>query len=469
MNVPNPIGLNLAPINYGSPCPHRDLSRGGRAPRLQWPDKGSIDPDGWPGSASEYNTLLPMAEESRPHVLVPLEGSISYVRVLSTGQRFTPGPDGRVSFSAAGNSLGYADINVGTNGRARWAPVQADEVDGYLAGDKWRPCFINTAENKPCIRFMDWCHVNAYAPDDPPLTDWTPLNAVSYSWIATPVEDMVDLCARVGADMWFNVPANMPDAIAVALLTRIRALLPSWLKLFVEWSNEVWNNARGFRTGQYLAKLKPVGGPAIWYGNRVAAFAKVLEAAHLPNTSLMLAWQFWGPSAGTDRKKVLDSYLASGGPRALLYGLSTAPYPKVGTTKVATFMAANDINGLLDALQASATAAMAIFPGIVAMCRTYGIRAPRYEEALSPFASGADQLAFCMKALATDRAGQIYRALVEAADSAGMDFGCFYTSAAQGVFGQAPDYESAPYPQGAQIAAYNRRAWPFARSKENMQ
>jgi len=464
----NPIGLNLAPLNYGSPCPYRDLMRAAHAPQPQWPGKGSIDPDGWPGSASEYNSHVPMADDPRSYVLIPLEGAISYVRVTASGQRFQPGADGRIAFTAAANSNGYADINVGTNGRARWAIVQADEVDGYLAGDKWRPGFVDTVEGKPCLRFMDLCRVNAYKPDDAPLTTWTPQSAVSYSWAAMPVEDMADICARVGADMWFNVPASMPDTAAVALIARIRALLPSWSRLFVEWSNEVWNTANGFMTGRYLSTLKPAGGPATWYGNRVGAFAKALDAAHLPNCFIMLAWQFWGAGAGGDRKKVLDSYLAGGGPRGILYGLATAPYPYVGPNTIAARMAAGDTDGLLSDLETSAKAAAAIFPQIVALTKAYGIRAPRYEEALSPFASGPDQLAFCMKALASPRAGAIYRALVDAADAAGMDFGCFYTSAAQGVFGQAPDYDATPYPQGQQIAAYNRRAWPFAR-KGNVQ
>ncbi|MBL8029192.1 MAG: T9SS type A sorting domain-containing protein, partial [Fibrobacteres bacterium] len=55
------------------------------------------------------------------------------------------------------------------------------------------------------------------------------------------VEWQIDLCNRVGADLWINIPATATSDFERQLALLIKAQLDTSLKVYVEWANEVWN------------------------------------------------------------------------------------------------------------------------------------------------------------------------------------------------------------------------------------
>ena len=61
-----------------------------------------------------------------------------------------------------------------------------------------------------------------------------------------PVDDAVDLCNAVGADMWFNVPHLATDACVTSVMTQIARRLHPNLKCRLELSNEHWNYSPAF-------------------------------------------------------------------------------------------------------------------------------------------------------------------------------------------------------------------------------
>ncbi|MEO0470268.1 MAG: T9SS type A sorting domain-containing protein, partial [Bacteroidota bacterium] len=103
-----------------------------------------------------------------------------------------------------------------------------------------------------CLRFMDWGTTNEYTG-----TSWNarrqPNDASNFDLASNPIaakdapglayEWMIDLCNRAQADMWVCVPTRADDNFVTQLATLIKNNLNSGLKVYVEYSNEVWNFA----------------------------------------------------------------------------------------------------------------------------------------------------------------------------------------------------------------------------------
>jgi len=114
--------------------------------------------------------------------------------------------------------------------------------------DIWNPVFLEEISFYSCLRFMDWGATNNYTgtswedrrqPDDPQHFVEIPVGTrdvpgMAYEW-------MVDLCNRVDADLWICLPTRVDDAYVEELAKLIREKLDPRLKVFVEYSNEVWN------------------------------------------------------------------------------------------------------------------------------------------------------------------------------------------------------------------------------------
>lgn len=110
----------------------------------------------------------------------------------------------------------------------------------------FHPEFVNRLKPFKVLRFMDWADTN-----DSTLVTWDQRphytdarqtldgKGVAYEY-------MIALCNEVGADMWLNIP-HAADARFVSNLAQLVATqLKPGLKVYLEYSNEVWNYASGF-------------------------------------------------------------------------------------------------------------------------------------------------------------------------------------------------------------------------------
>ena len=108
-------------------------------------------------------------------------------------------------------------------------------------GMLFNPDWLRHVQDMRVLRFMDWMGTNGseqVAWDDRPH-----LNDAFYAYYlrGVPVEVMVELANEVGADPWFNMPHRADDDYIKRFATYVRDHLDPRLKVYVEYSNEVWN------------------------------------------------------------------------------------------------------------------------------------------------------------------------------------------------------------------------------------
>jgi len=105
------------------------------------------------------------------------------------------------------------------------------------------PTFLNTSRGFSVIRFMKWqTAVEANTP-----VSWATRNVPSSGDYlgndGVPVEIMVALANKVGADPWFSMPWNADDDYVTRFAAYVRDNLAPGRRAYVEVSNEVWNGS----------------------------------------------------------------------------------------------------------------------------------------------------------------------------------------------------------------------------------
>ena len=111
----------------------------------------------------------------------------------------------------------------------------------------YRP-FLDHVRRFTTIRYMDWGHTNGNTQQtwEQRSTPSTPSYA---NGRAVPYETMIDLSNTIKADAWICVPAHANDQYVKNLAELCKKRLDPSLKLYIEYSNEVWN--WGFEQATY--------------------------------------------------------------------------------------------------------------------------------------------------------------------------------------------------------------------------
>jgi hypothetical protein len=139
-------------------------------------------------------------------------------------------------------------------------------VDFTTTTDPWRPELLADLAPYKVLRFMDWNQTNT---SNNVQAVWSTRKQktqpqsepVAFEW-------QIDLCNRAKTDYWLNVPHEAQPDYWPQLAQLVHDQLDPSLRVYVEWSNEVWNS--GFPQNAYAASqaktLKLAGAtPAIAY------------------------------------------------------------------------------------------------------------------------------------------------------------------------------------------------------------
>jgi len=159
------------------------------------------------------------------------------------------GGSGRIVSQAPGRILADVDANKG----ALFLRIMSTDAADYVRNirvimpgfeevfekEPFHPAFLQRWRGIACFRFMDWMETN-----NSKIRHWsdrpTPQSA-TFCEKGVPLEWMIDLCNRQQADAWFCMPHLANDEFVRNFAQMVKERLDPKLKVYVEYSNEVWN------------------------------------------------------------------------------------------------------------------------------------------------------------------------------------------------------------------------------------
>ncbi|SDX62115.1 S-layer homology domain-containing protein [Paenibacillus sp. CF384] len=120
---------------------------------------------------------------------------------------------------------------------------------GYSAGDTFTKEFLQALQPFGTLRFMDWLSTNNNNPAYPAVTEWSDRKLTTdatqllqdgthgVAW-----EYVIALANQTGKDIWINIPVAASNDYVKSLAALLKAKLNPGIKIYLEYSNEVWND-----------------------------------------------------------------------------------------------------------------------------------------------------------------------------------------------------------------------------------
>jgi Fe-S cluster biogenesis protein NfuA len=316
----SPLGMNLSPVtDWTDEDPFLDFFKMSRewiplcdpstdSSCTTWWDTGEqnsieLDENGWvkrlPAVAdapmfTRVATLMMTADTDNPHndytgayiVLYDGEGEIGY----SNGGAKVSGSPGRDVITVAKD--GHLQLTItrtdpnGTGNYLRNIRVVRQAHESLLGSRTFNPAWLAKLDGFRTLRFMDWMRTNGSRQQDfgnrPKVTD-----ARYTSDQGVPLEAMVNLANAADSEPWFNMPHKATDDYVARFAAYVRVNLGAHLKVYVEYSNEIWNGA--FSQGSDIeswAQAELPGGSDSgftkrinWHGKRSAEVCRIWKNA----------------------------------------------------------------------------------------------------------------------------------------------------------------------------------------------
>lgn len=244
------LGINLAGIaDWSTEMPFVDLFRRAREwiPQAEGKPWGqgppvATTPEGWvarlePGAYA--TTVVSGGAHPAGRYACTYEGT-GELRVWGDAAGVREEGPGRLTFESAGKEAIFLDVRATDPAD----PVRAIRVlmpgsGSTFEAEPFAAPFLERTGKFRVIRFMDWMATN-----DSEVRTWADRpEPGDFSWgiDGVPVEVMVDLCNRLGADPWFCMPHLADDDYVRRFARLVKERLDAGRKVYVEHSNEVWN------------------------------------------------------------------------------------------------------------------------------------------------------------------------------------------------------------------------------------
>lgn len=249
------IGLNLDPIyDWSTVAPFNDLGTQfrtwGQVTSPYQPDPSiPLTSDNYPLADAGAMTYAFAYPEGKYAVSYDGQGTLNF--------GMGPGTTYTVTSRVGDHTTGVLDLHHGVPGTFLAMNITAintaDPVHNLhiispdadpAVSDTFRPVFLQKLApfNGP-IRTMDWLQTNNNT-----LVNWSDRTLPSrFSYASydvrpgVPYETIIKLANTLHRDLWLNVPAGATDDFVHHLAALFRDTLDPSLKVYVEYSNEVWN------------------------------------------------------------------------------------------------------------------------------------------------------------------------------------------------------------------------------------
>lgn len=157
--------------------------------------------------------------------------------------------------------------------------VAAEHEDSNLADDPFLPEFLDFCRHFHALRFMDWAGTNnsteehwkdrkrlsfytmvAVAGDPEAIWGPAPTSFQLQFSGGVAIELMIQLCNMLKIDPWFCVPHRATDDYIAQFARLVREKLDPSLKIYLEYSNELWN--WGFHQAGWMLR-SPLAGALV--------------------------------------------------------------------------------------------------------------------------------------------------------------------------------------------------------------
>jgi len=190
----------------------------------------------------------------------------------------------------------------------------------YLSFEKhhqglvFNPAYLNFMKDFRLIRFMNMAGMTRN-----PIQHWGQRNTLAKAtwggkegYRGAPVEIMVSLANKLRADAWFSMPYQASDDYIRAFANYVGQHLEPTLKVYIEYSNEAWNNIfihRRYTIDQgvkHKLDSDPQTAGIKFYAKRSVETFKIWEDAFRDKNRLVRTLAGW--SANSDLSSQLLSY-----------------------------------------------------------------------------------------------------------------------------------------------------------------
>jgi hypothetical protein len=211
-----------------------------------------MDTNGWPvrvpfainGTNQLVHTILANLNEAGMYDFI-YEGTGSLVFQWSPGGGASLTATGGVQnffFTAVTNTQAIIEIHASaTNDYLRNFHLVLTNYLATYNTQTFDPLFLQRLQPFGCLRFMDWGNMNGSS-----LVSWTNRTTPGYYTQANPdgvaLEYMVQLCNTLQRDAWICIPHLADDNYVQQAAQLVRDQLNPALRVYVEYSNETWNN-----------------------------------------------------------------------------------------------------------------------------------------------------------------------------------------------------------------------------------
>jgi hypothetical protein len=383
------VGVNLEAVaDYARLQPFADLMKSSRrwgSLATPWDGKAPVDASGWPTAdagvvVNMRNADVGDEQKSYRHLTpgtyrLQFTGKATVAAVASPNVRMA-----NYAYDAATNRS-QADVVVGTGapqlmltftGTAGGVRDVSLRNTRYPATQTFSDEFIQALAPFSVVRMMAFLEAN-----NNPVRTWaertTPASASQAGPKGAAFEYAIQIANELGKDIWINIPYGVDDAFVRSLATLLKQTLSPQRKVYVEYSNELWNHmfkqtiandqaavaeaiagdttlTKGTQCTQ--AMFDATSGPcnAYWVGQyrlgkltvqTAKIFSEVWGAAALnQQVRVVYATQFANPSIAEQVLKNIATYRAA--PASLLYGVATAPYFYLSKEMAASLTATPD-------------------------------------------------------------------------------------------------------------------------------
>ncbi len=335
---PSPVGVNLAELREYTPeRPFNDVFKQSRG----WiSTDGSKWDDGRPVAVDEHGWVKGLAEGQRARSLVFWGDGVQFpagayqVRWDGTGKVDLWPQGGVVTSTGTGEALLKADPKKGGIAFTITETRPTDPIRNvrvYVPGadetKRWNPAFLERIKGYGTLRFMDWLETNnttlVTSAERPKVAD------ARYTNHGVPVEVAFDLCNVAGTDCWLNIGHTWDDALIEEVATVAKATLAPNRRLYVEYSNEVWNGI--FQQSAFVKKRAvmaelskdPFEAQMRWHGRRTAQVAAIFDRVFGErNPQVVRVLGAWASNAWST-EQMLDQIKKEG---AVVDAVAIAPY-----------------------------------------------------------------------------------------------------------------------------------------------